>query len=122
MRNFVIRLLMNAFALSAAAWLIDGIRLSEDFGDILIVALIFGVLNALLKPILLFLSIPFIVVTLGFFALVVNGGMLLLTARLSDSLVVDGLGSAILGAIVISIVTMILGGALDDEKKSKSKR
>lgn len=122
MRNFVIRLLVNAFALSAAAWLIDGIRLSEDFGDILIVALIFGVLNALLKPILLFLSIPFIVVTLGFFALVVNGGMLLLTARLSDSLVVDGLGSAMLGAIVISIVTMILGGALDDEKKGKSKR
>lgn len=122
MRNFVIRLLVNAFALSAAAWLIDGIRLSEDFGDILIVALIFGVLNAVLKPILLFLSLPFILVTLGFFALVVNGGMLLLTARLSDSLMVDGLGSAMLGAIVISVVTMILGGALDDEKKEKRRR
>ena len=56
MRNFVIRLLVNAFALSAAAWLIDGIQLSEAFGDILIVALIFGLLNAVLKPILMFLS------------------------------------------------------------------
>lgn len=121
MKNFLIRLLVNAFALSAAAWMIDGVQLSEDFGDILWVALIFGLLNAVLKPIVMFLSLPFLLVTLGLFALVVNGGMLLLTARLSDSLAVDGLGSAVLGAIVISIVTMILGGVLDDGDGKKKR-
>jgi len=116
MRNFVIRLLVNALALSAAAWLVGGIQLSDDYGKILIVALIFGLLNAVLKPILMLLSLPFILVTLGIFALVVNGAMLLITARLTDYLAVDGLGAAVMGSIVISIVTMVLGGVLEDEK------
>ena len=116
MRNFIIRLLINGLALSAAAWLVAGVQLSADYGDILVVALIFGLLNAILKPILVFFSIPFLVVTLGIFALIVNGAMLLITARLTDHLVVDGLGAAVLGSIVISIVTMILGGVLKDEK------
>ena len=91
MKNFAVRVLINAFALSAAAWLVDGIQLSDDYAAVLVVALIFGVLNAVLKPILMFLSLPFVIVTLGLFALVVNGAMLLLTARLSDSLAVSGL-------------------------------
>jgi len=57
MKNFVIRLFVNALALSAAAWLIDGIQLSGDFADVLWVALLFGLLNALLKPLLLFFSL-----------------------------------------------------------------
>ena len=114
MRNFVIRLLINALALSAAAWLVGGIHLSDDYGSILFVALIFGLLNAVLKPILMFFSIPFILLTLGIFALVVNGAMLLITAGLTSALDVDGLGAAVLGSIVISIVTMALGGVLKD--------
>jgi putative membrane protein len=78
------------------------------------VALLFGVLNALLKPILLLLSLPFLLVTLGLFAFVVNGALLLLTARLTEHLAVSGLGSAILGSLVISLVTIVLGRALDD--------
>lgn len=119
MRNFVIRLLVNALALSAAAWLIDGIQLSGGYGDVLVVALVFGILNAILKPILVFFSLPFIVLTLGFFALVVNGALLLLTARLSENLAVSGLGAAILGSIVISLVTMFLGGVLKDDEKGE---
>jgi putative membrane protein len=118
MRNFIIRLLINGLALSAAAWLIGGVQLSADFGDILLVALIFGLLNAILKPVLIFFSFPFIVVTLGIFALIVNGALLLITARLTDHLVVDGLGAAVLGSIIISIVTMILGGVLRDDTGS----
>lgn len=117
MRNFIIRLLVNALALSAAGWLVGGIHLNGGFGSILFVALVFGVLNALLKPILVFFSLPFIVLTLGIFALVVNGAMLLITARLTDALAVDGMGSAILGSIVISLVTMFLGGVLEDEAR-----
>ena len=121
MKNFVIRLLINALALSAASWLIDGIQLSDDFENVLFVALVFGVLNALLKPVLMFLSFPFILLTLGLFAFVVNGVLLLITANLTDYLSVSGLGAAVMGSLVISIVTTILGVALKNEKRSKKK-
>lgn len=112
--NFMIRLFVNALALAAAAWLIDGIQLTDGFWGVLVVALVFGVLNAILKPILLFLSLPFLVITLGLFALVVNAMMLMLTAALFDYFDVAGFGSALLGSIVISIVTLLLGVGLKD--------
>ncbi len=115
MRNFVIRLLVNALALWAAAEVVSGIELSGAFADILIVALVFGLLNAVLKPVLIVFSIPFLIVTLGLFALVVNGAMLLVTARLTSYLTVSGLGAAILGSLVISLVTMVLGKVLEDQ-------
>ena len=117
MRNFIIRLIVNALALEAAAWLVPGIHLSGGFWDVLLVALVFGVVNALLKPIVFLLSLPFLIVTLGLFAFVVNGVMLLATAGLTDHLAVSGVLSAILGSMVISLVTLLLGGALKDEKK-----
>lgn len=117
MRNFLIRLIVNALALSAAAWLLDGIVLSGGFFDVLLVALVFGLLNALLKPILLFFSLPFLIVTLGLFAFVVNALVLMLTARLTDAMSVSGFGSALLGSLVVSVVTLFLGSALKDELK-----
>lgn len=117
MRNFLIRLIVNSLALTVAAWLIPGIRMSDDFADVLLVALVFGVLNALLKPILLILSLPLLILTLGLFAFVVNALLLLLTARLLDDFAVSGFWTAVLGSIVISIVTMLLGGALKDGEK-----
>jgi len=116
-RNFVIRVFVNALALSAAAYLVPGIVLSGGFGDVLLVAVVFGLINALLKPLVWLLTLPFLVLTLGLFAFVVNGLMLLVTARLTDNLAVSGLGAAILGSIVISLVSMLLGGALKDDKK-----
>lgn len=116
MKNFVIRLFVNALALTAAAWLIDGIQMSGDFVDVILVALVFGLLNAILKPILLFLSLPALLLTLGLFALVVNALMLMLTASLLDDFYVSGFWTAVLGSIVISIVTMILGALLKDAK------
>lgn len=119
MKNFVIRLFVNALALSAAASVIDGIELSDDFGSVLLVALIFGVLNAVLKPLLIVLSFPFLIVTLGLFAFVVNGTLLLITARLTQHLAVSGFGAAILGSLVISFVTIVMGRVLDDGKPSR---
>lgn len=119
MRNFVIRLFVNALALSAASWLVSGITLSGDFADVLLVALIFGLLNAVLKPVLIVLSLPFLLVTLGLFAFVVNAALLLLTARLTDHLSVSGFGAALLGSLVISLVTILLGGALDDGDRKR---
>ncbi|MGE0161256.1 MAG: phage holin family protein [Gemmatimonadales bacterium] len=117
MKNFVIRLFVNALALAAAAWLIDGIRMSGDFGDVLLVALVFGLLNAVLKPILLFFSLPLLILSLGLFALVVNALMLLVTASLLDDFDVSGFWAALLGSLVISFVTIVLGGALKDGEK-----
>lgn len=119
MRNFIIRLFVNALALSAAAYLVPGITLTGGFGSVLLVALVFGLVNAILKPLVWLLSLPFLLLTLGLFAFVVNGAMLLLTARLTDNLAVSGLGAAILGSIVISLVSMVLGGALKEEKKRR---
>jgi putative membrane protein len=117
MRNFVISLFVNALALSVAAWLIPGIELVGAFGQILWVALLFGLLNALLKPILLVLSLPILIITLGLFAFVVNAAVLLITARLTEHLAVSGFWAAVLGSLIISLVTLILGGVLDDERE-----
>lgn len=115
MRNFVIRLIVNALALSVAAYVVPGIRLSGGAVALLLVAFVFGVVNAILKPILMVLSIPFILVTLGLFAFVVNGLMLMLTAAMTQHLEVSGLLAAILGSMVISVVTMVMGGVLTDD-------
>jgi len=117
MRNFLIRLFVNALALTAAARFIDGIQMSGGFWDVLVVALVFGVLNAILKPILLVFSFPLLLVTLGLFALVVNAVMLMLTAAVLDTFDVSGLWSAVLGSIVISLVTMVMGSVLRDGEK-----
>jgi putative membrane protein len=116
MKHFLIRLFVNALALTAAAALVDGIEMSGGFWDVLLVALVFGLVNAILKPILLIFSFPLIVVTLGLFALVVNALLLMLTARILDDFAVSGFWAAVLGSIVISLVTMFLGGALKDAK------
>jgi putative membrane protein len=117
MRNFLIRLFVNALALAAAAGLIDGIQMSGGFFDVLLVALVFGLLNAILKPILIFFSLPLLIVTLGLFALVLNAGMLMLTASILEGFEVSGFWAAVLGSLVISLVTMALGGALRDGKQ-----
>jgi len=116
MRNFVIRLFVNALALSLAAYLVPGITLEGGFGGVLLVAFVFGLVNAFLKPIVWVLSFPFLILTLGLFAFVVNAAMLLLTARFTEPLAVSGLGAAILGSIVISLVSAFVGGALVDER------
>jgi putative membrane protein len=115
-KNFVIRLFVNALALSAAAYLVGGIALEGDFWAVLLVAFVFGLMNAILKPILLLLSLPLLFLTLGLFTLVINAALLLLTARITDALTVEGFGAAFFGALVVSIVSMFFNAVLNDEK------
>ena len=115
MKNFILRIVINGFALWAAAYFVAGVTLSDDLVQVAIVALVFGLVNAILKPILKILSLPFRILTLGLFALVVNAAMLMVTAMLVDGFGVDGWGAAILGSIVVSLVTMVLGGLKDDK-------
>jgi len=86
-------------------------------------ALIFGLLNALLRPLLKFLTCPLIILTLGLFTILINTGMLMLTSRIGQvlgfGLSVDGFWPAVLGSLVISLVSVVMSVILHDELKGK---
>jgi putative membrane protein len=125
--RFVTWLVTNALALAMAAWLFDGIRftgpsrgqaeIEEKLLPLLIVALILGVVTAIVKPVLTLLSLPLVIITIGLFLLVINAFMLQLTSWLADKLDigfhVDGFLTAVGGAIVITIVTWGVNSAID---------
>lgn len=116
MRDFLIRLIINAVALWVAGALLSGIQLSSNVGNLIFVALIFGLINALVRPIVAFFTCPFYVLTLGLFKFVVSALMLLLADRVvGNSLEVDSFWWALLGSIVISIVTTTLSLVLFEE-------
>ncbi len=96
-------LIMGAFWVAAA--IVPGIDVRGELLDYLVIAVVFGLINLLVKPVVQLLSLPFILLTLGLFLLVVNAAMLGLTAALTTRLAVDGVLAALLGAVVISIVT-----------------
>ncbi len=110
MSNLLIRLVINAVALWVADYLIEGIQLTSDIGGLLLVAVIFGLINALIKPVIDFFTCPFYVITLGLFTFIVNALMLMLTSTLSgaERFQVADFWSALLGGIVIGIVSMLL--------------
>jgi putative membrane protein len=109
---FLIRLLVNAAALWVATRVVPGVSFDGDALPFFGVALVFGVVNAVIRPVLKILTFPLILVTLGVFALVVNGLMLWLTSSLSASLGlgfhVSGFWAAFWGAIVVSLTSLIL--------------
>jgi putative membrane protein len=125
MKAFLFKVLAAALALWVATLIVPGIELegstfTDRLGTLLIVAIIFGLVNAIAKPIATLFSIPFIVLTLGLFLLVLNALMLLLTnwlASLFDlPFDVDGFWAAFWGAIVISIVTFVVGLFVGDAR------
>jgi putative membrane protein len=119
----VIRLLVNAAALWVATRIVTGVTYSGALLPFLGVALVFGIVNAVIRPLLKFVTFPLIIVTFGIFALVVNGLMLWLTSSLSDTLGlgfhVAGFGAAFWGALVVSIVSTLLGLFIRDDEQSE---
>ncbi len=110
LRDFLIRVAVNAIAIAITARVLSGITVrDESIATYLLLGLVFGLVNALLKPILTVLTCPLIIVTLGLFVLVINGVILMLTGSLTGGLLsVDGLGWAILGGIVMGLVNVVL--------------
>ena len=108
----LLRLLINAGALWAAATLVPGISFTGDPGRFLVVALIFGLLNALVRPILLLLSLPLLILTLGLFTFVLNALILMLLGSMSEGLGlgfhVDGFVPAFAGALIVTVVSFVL--------------
>lgn len=128
MLGFLLKTVVNGIALWVAASVVDGISLGENDPDtstriltILLVALVFGVINAVVKPIANFLAFPAIVLTLGLFTLIVNAAMLWLTSWISEPLGLDFsvdsfFWAAVLGGIVITLVSMVLNVIVPDDK------
>jgi putative membrane protein len=120
--RFLLRLLINAAALWCAIRLVPGITYGGGWAGLLGIALVFGVVNAFIGTILKLLSLPVIFLTLGLFALVINGFLLWVTARLSTALglqfEVQGCWTAILGALIVSIVSALLSMFLSDARSS----
>lgn len=112
MWKLLLRLIINAVAIWVAAELIPGVILTDDPMGIALVAIVFGVINAVLRPILVLLGLPFIIVTLGLFALLINTGLFALTATLTGALELAGFWPAFWGALVVSLVSWFLGSFL----------
>ena len=110
--RLVVRVLINAVAVWVASHLIRGIVLPDSVSIVLLVALIFGVVNALIKPVFNLVTCPLQILTLGLFTLVVNAAMLGVTSWIAGGLgvpfSVDGFAAALLGAIVITVVSWAL--------------
>ena len=110
--GFLIRLFVNAAALWVATRIVPGVTYFGDFLPFLGVALVFGIVNAFIGPVVKLLALPLIILTFGIFALVINGLMLWLTSSLSEALGlgfhVSGFWAALFGSIVVSIVSTVL--------------
>lgn len=119
--HVLLRLAINAAALWVAIQLVPGITFTGDWRLLFVVALVFGVLNLLVRPLLVILTFPFLIVTLGLFLLVLNAVMLWLTSVASASLGlgfhVEGFSAAFLGALVVSIVSFALSVFVGPDKR-----
>ncbi|HET6850241.1 MAG TPA: phage holin family protein [Gaiellales bacterium] len=108
LRGLLVRWVVLALAFAVTAWLINGMTVNGGALDYLWLALLFGVINAVLGTLVRIFTLPLTIVTLGLFSIVVNALMLLVTDALSTSLSIDGFGTAILAAITLSIVSVIM--------------
>ena len=124
--KLLIRWIVSTLALFAAAYLIPGIRVEDPNAWMVyaMMALILGLVNAVIRPILKLLSCPLIILTLGIFVLVINGASFLLAARIAEALgvgfYVDGFLSALLGALIVSVISIFFNIFLKDRNEGVS--
>lgn len=114
--NLFIRILINALVAFGLAYLLDGVYI-KNFTTALWLAVVLGLLNAIVKPILVILTLPITVVTLGLFMLVINAGIILIGDDLIEGFRVDSFGTAVLFSLLLSFISSIL---YPSEKKSES--
>jgi len=105
--EFIIRLILSAVAVFISAKLLSGIKL-ESFGQAIMVAIILGIVNAVVKPILVFLTIPITIITLGLFLLVINALMIMLVDKILKGFVVKSFWWAFFFSIILSVLNAVL--------------
>ncbi len=116
--NFIVQILVSALAVMFSEWLLSGVS-ADGFGTAIWVALALAVINALIKPILVFLTLPVTVITLGFFLLVINAINILLADWLVSSFHVNGFWWAFLFSIILSMTTSVFNGLLGTKKHER---
>ena len=125
--KLLLRWFITSLALFVAAWVLPGIRVEGDAWLVYaLMAVILGLVNALVRPILKLLTCPLIIVTLGLFVLVINGLTLWLSAEIAQRVgvgfYVDGFWSALLGSLIVSVVSVILSALLSDDDTGSNRR
>ena len=119
MKGIILRWLILALAIVIAAYLFPGIHVSS-FGTALLSAMVLGILNAFFRPILIILTLPINILTLGLFTFVINAFLLMMTSTLIGGLIVNDFGSALLGSLIISLVSWLLSSFINDQGKIES--
>jgi putative membrane protein len=115
--GFIIKVLVTALAVWVAAYFLPGVHLQNDAKTIVIVALVLALLNAIVKPILIILTIPVTIITLGLFLLVINALMVVWTSKLVDGFKVDGWLTALFFSFIVSFVSSILHSIARDRRR-----
>jgi putative membrane protein len=113
--RFLARVLLNALAIGVAAWLVPGVQLTGP-GPAIIAGILLGLVNALVRPILILLTLPFTLVTLGFFLFVVNAICFALTAALVPGFDLSGFFAAFFGALVVTLVSWVVNALVTDAR------
>lgn len=116
MTNLLIRVVLSALALIAVAALVPGIATAGFVGP-LVAALVLAVVNAVVRPVLVLLTFPITILTLGLFLLVINAGMLLLVGQVVDGFRVHGWAAAIVGTIVLWVISLVANRFLPEEQE-----
>lgn len=118
MAYLLLRLLVNALAIGIVARLLPGFHVANnDLGTFILIGLVFGIVNAFIKPLITLMTCSLVVFTLGLFILVINGLMLWITAALLPNLLrIDNFWWAILGGIIVSLINMVLEFTLGENK------
>ncbi|MGA9213488.1 phage holin family protein [Kaistella sp.] len=113
--NLIIRLLITAIVAFVLTKILSGVHI-PSFGSAVIFALVLGVLNLIVTPILKILGLPLTIITLGFFSLVINALVVLLAAKFVDGMTIDGFWWAFIFSIALSFITSLLNGIISSEK------
>ncbi len=123
MTKFILRWAINAVAIFLAIRFVPGIHLQSGWVSVIWLALIFGLVNAFVRPLLKLLTCPLIILTLGLFTLLINTFMLWLTGQIGQffgiGITMDGFWPAFLGGIVVTVVSVVLTLLLKDEMRSR---
>ena len=116
--GFLARWLVTAVAVLVASKLVNGI-VYVDYGSLAVAALLLGIINALVRPVLLFITLPVNVLTLGLFTLVINGALFLLVGRVVRGFYVVDFWAGFWGAIVVSVVSFLIGGVIRRSERER---
>jgi putative membrane protein len=124
--KLLIRWVISALSLFCAAWLVPGIHVDDGRGWVVyaIMAVVLGLVNALIRPLLKLLTCPLILLTLGLFTLVINAVTLLISSAIANNVLrvgfyVDGFPAAFWGAIIVSVVSIVLNALVRDDKEDR---